>query len=40
MCSMHTRKSIFFSKTSVRIQLHDAKGEKVKVKIGNLTKKL
>ena len=40
MCSMNTRKSIFFSQTSVRIQLHDTKGEKVKVKIGNLTKKL
>ena len=28
MCSMNTRKSIFFSQTSVRIQLHDAKGVK------------
>ena len=28
MCSMNTRKSIFFSKTSVRIQLHDTKGVK------------
>ena len=28
MCSMNTRKSIFFSQTSVRIQLHDAKGDK------------
>ena len=26
MCSMNTRKSIFFSQTSVRIQLHDTKG--------------
>ena len=26
MCSMSTRKSIFFSQTSVRIQLHDTKG--------------
>lgn len=25
MCSMNTRKSIFFSQTSVRIQLHDIK---------------
>jgi len=25
MCSMNTRKSIFFSQTSVRIQLHDTK---------------
>jgi len=32
---MHTRKSIFFSKTSVRIQLHDAKGVKSDRKIGN-----
>jgi len=37
MCSMNTRKSIFFSQTSVRIQLNDTK---VKVKIENLTKKL
>ena len=28
MCSMNTRKSIFFSQTSVRIQLHDTKGVK------------
>ena len=28
MCSMNTRKSIFFSQTSVRIQLRDAKGVK------------
>ena len=28
MCSMNTRKSIFFSKTSVRIQLNDTKGVK------------
>ena len=28
MCSMNTRESIFFSKTSVRIQLHDTKGVK------------
>ena len=28
MCSMNTRKSIFFSQTSVRIQLHDTKGIK------------
>ena len=28
MCSINTRKSIFFSQTSVRIQLHDAKGIK------------
>ena len=28
MCSMNTRKSIFFSQTSVRIQLHDTKGAK------------
>ena len=40
MCSMNTRKSIFFSQTSVRIQLHDTKGVKVTVKIGNLTKKV
>ena len=26
MCSMNTRKSIFFSQTSVRIQLNDTKG--------------
>ena len=28
MCSMNTRKSIFFSQTSVRIQLNDTKGVK------------
>ena len=28
MCSMNTRKSIFFSQTSVRVQLHDTKGVK------------
>ena len=28
MCSMNTRKSIFFSQTSVRIQLHDTKDVK------------
>ena len=28
MCSMNTRKSIFFSQTFVRIQLHDTKGVK------------
>lgn len=28
MCSMNTRKSIFFSQTSVRIQLNDTKGIK------------
>ena len=28
MCSMNARKSIFFSQTSVRIQLHDTKGIK------------
>ena len=28
MCSMNTRKSIFFSQTSVRVQLNDTKGEK------------
>ena len=28
MCSMNTRKSIFFSQTSVRIQLYDTKGVK------------
>ena len=28
MCSTNTRKSIFFSQTSVRIQLHDTKGVK------------
>ncbi len=28
MCSMNTRQSIFFSQTSVRIQLHDTKGVK------------
>ena len=28
MCQMNTRKSIFFSKTSVRIQLNDTKGVK------------
>jgi len=32
---MNTRKSIFFSQTSVRIQLHDAKGVKSDRKIGN-----
>ena len=35
MCSMNTRKSIFFSQTSVRIQLHDTKGVKSDWKIGN-----
>ena len=39
LCSMTTRKSIFFSKSSVRIQLHDTKALKIKVKIENLTKK-
>lgn len=39
MCSMNTRKSIFFSQSSVRIQLHDTKALKIKVKIENLTKK-
>lgn len=39
MCSMNTRQSIFFSQTSVRIQLHDTKALKIKVKIENLTKK-
>ncbi len=28
MCSMNTRKSIIFSQTSVRVQLHDTKGIK------------
>ena len=28
MCSMNTRQSIFFSQTSVRIQLNDTKGVK------------
>ena len=28
MCSMNTRKSIIFSQTSVRVQLHDTKGVK------------
>ena len=28
MCSTNTRKSIFFSQISVRIQLHDTKGVK------------
>ena len=28
MCSTNTRKSIFFSQTSVRVQLHDTKGVK------------
>lgn len=28
MCSMNTRKSIFFSQTSVRIQLNDARALK------------
>ena len=28
MCSMNTRKSIFFSQTSVRVQLNDTKGVK------------
>ena len=32
MCSMNTRKSIFFSQTSVRIQLHDTKGVKKRQK--------
>ena len=32
MCSMNTRKSIFFSQTSVRIQLHDTKGVKKRLK--------
>ena len=35
MCSMNTRKSIFFSQTSVRIQLNDTKGVKSDWKIGN-----
>ena len=39
MCSMNTRKSIFFSQTSVRIQLHDTKALKIIAKIENLTKK-
>ena len=39
LCSMNTRKSIFFSQSSVRIQLHDTKALKIKVKIENLTKK-
>lgn len=32
MCSMNTRKSFFFSQTSVRIQLHDTKGVKKRLK--------
>ena len=32
MCSMNTRKSIFFSQTSVRLQLHDTKGVKKRLK--------
>ena len=32
MCSMNTRKSFFFSQTSVRIQLHDTKGVKKRPK--------
>ena len=32
MCSMNTRKSFFFSQTSVRIQLHDTKGVKKRQK--------
>ena len=32
MCSMNTRKSFFFSRTSVRIQLHDTKGVKKRLK--------
>ena len=32
MCSMNTRKSIFFSQTSVRIQLNDTKGVKKRLK--------
>jgi len=35
MCSINTRKSIFFSQTSVRIQLNDTKGVKSDRKIGN-----
>ena len=37
MCSMNTRKSFFFSQTSVRIQLHDTKGVKKRLKNGKST---
>ena len=32
MCSMNTRKSIFFSQTSVRVQLYNAKGVQKRLK--------